>query len=90
VVVRHGRVIAVRGVDLDLHAGQVLAVMGRNGAGKSSLLWALQGSGPRQGGKVDIGGQDPSQLSAAQARRLVALVPQTPADLLYLDSVTQE
>ena len=29
------------------------ALMGRNGSGKSSLLWALQGSGPRQGGSVD-------------------------------------
>ena len=47
VVVRYGDVVAVAGVDLDLHAGQVLAVMGRNGSGKSSLLWALQGSGPR-------------------------------------------
>ena len=33
------------GVDLDLHAGEVTALMGRNGCGKSSLLWALQGSG---------------------------------------------
>jgi energy-coupling factor transport system ATP-binding protein len=64
--------------------------MGRNGSGKSSLLWALQGSGPRHGGSVDIGGVDPSSVSSPTARGLVGLVPQSPADLLYLDTVGQE
>ena len=90
VLVRYGPVIAVRGVDLDLRAGEVTAVMGRNGSGKSSLLWALQGSGPRQAGSVDVAGVDPKQVSAARARALVGLVPQTPADLLYLGSVRAE
>jgi energy-coupling factor transport system ATP-binding protein len=90
VVVRYGSVVAVRGVDLDLAGGEVVALMGRNGSGKSSLLWALQGSGPRQTGTVDIGGVDPGSLSPAKARGIVGLVPQTPADLLYLDSVAEE
>jgi len=90
VVVRYGPVVAVRGVDLDLAAGEVTALMGRNGSGKSSLLWALQGSGPRQSGLVQVGGTDPKSLPAAKARTLVGLVPQTPADLLYLDTVAQE
>ena len=46
--VRYGDVVAVREVDLDLRGGEVVALMGRNGSGKSSLLWALQGSGPAQ------------------------------------------
>jgi energy-coupling factor transporter ATP-binding protein EcfA2 len=90
VVVRYGDVVAVAGVDLELRAGSVVALMGRNGAGKSSLLWALQGSGPRQGGSVDVDGLDPHRLPARQARAMVALVPQTPADLLYLDTVAGE
>jgi energy-coupling factor transport system ATP-binding protein len=90
VVVRYGPVVAVRGVDLDLVGGEVTALMGRNGSGKSSLLWALQGSGPRQTGVVDVGGVDPKTVSSAQGRALVGLVPQTPADLLYLDTVAQE
>ncbi len=90
VVVRHGDVLAVRGVDLDLYAGTVVAVMGRNGSGKSSLLWALQGSGPRQGGTVETGGVDPRAVPAQQARQKVGLVPQTPADLLYLNTVAAE
>ncbi|MQA01422.1 MAG: ATP-binding cassette domain-containing protein [Streptosporangiales bacterium] len=90
VLVRHGDVVAVRAVDLELSAGEVTALMGRNGAGKSSLLWALQGSGPRHGGTVRVGAADPGRLSAAQARSLVALVPQTPGDLLYLETVDEE
>ena len=89
-VVRYGAVIAVRGVDFDLRGSEVTALMGRNGSGKSSLLWAIQGSGPRQSGTVDIDGVDPGSLSAAKARAIVGLVPQTPADLLYLDTVAQE
>lgn len=96
IVVRHGGVTAVREVGLDLRAGEVTALMGRNGSGKSSLLWALQGSGPRQGGSVKVtpaGGapaKDPKRLPATGARQLVGLVPQTPTDLLYLESVAQE
>ncbi|WP_329491885.1 ATP-binding cassette domain-containing protein [Kitasatospora sp. NBC_01246] len=96
VVVRYGPVAAVREVGLELRAGEVTALMGRNGSGKSSLLWALQGSGPRQGGSVKVTGvesgpaKDPKRLPAAQARHLVGLVPQTPTDLLYLETVAQE
>ena len=92
--VHHGRVHAVRGADLEVRAGEVVALMGRNGAGKSSLLWALQGGGPRSGGTVRItttsGEVDSAALRPAQARRHVALVPQTPSDLLYLDTVRAE
>ncbi|MEK2493458.1 ATP-binding cassette domain-containing protein [Kitasatospora purpeofusca] len=96
IVVRYGPVTAVREVGLELRAGRVTALMGRNGSGKSSLLWALQGSGPRQGGSVRVVREDsrppkdPKRVSAAEARQLVGLVPQTPTDLLYLESVAQE
>jgi energy-coupling factor transporter ATP-binding protein EcfA2 len=90
IVVRYGDVVAVREVGLDLTAGRVVALMGRNGSGKSSLLWALQGSGPRHHGTVAVDGQDPRTLSPSQARTLVGLVPQTPSDLLYLDTVDAE
>lgn len=90
VVVRYGARVAVRGVDLALSSGEVTALMGRNGSGKSSLLWALQGSGPRQGGIVDVAGADPRDLSRAEARHCVGLVPQSASDLLYLESVAAE
>ncbi|GAA4285650.1 ABC transporter ATP-binding protein [Georgenia daeguensis] len=90
--VRHGDVDAVRGVDLTLRAGEIVALMGRNGSGKSSLLWAMQGQGPRTGGSVRLAGPgaDPATLPPALARRHVALVPQTPSDLLYLPTVAEE
>jgi energy-coupling factor transport system ATP-binding protein len=90
VVVRYGDTTAVRDVTLALSPRTVTALMGRNGSGKSSLLWALQGSGRRQSGAVTVDGQDPKALPPAAARSLVGLVPQTPADLLYLDSVAAE
>jgi len=64
--------------------------MGRNGSGKSSLIWALQGSGKRRSGTVAVGGDDPAELAPAQRRTHVGLVPQTAADLLYLETVAEE
>ena len=90
VVVRYGDVVAVREADFDLSAGEVVALMGRNGSGKSSLLWAVQGSGRRAGGIVSVGGVDPASLPPREARGRVGLVPQTPGDLLYLDTVEAE
>lgn len=77
IVVEYPGVVAVRGVDLELRQGEVTALMGRNGCGKSSLMWALQGAGRTAAGTVTT------------ARR-VSLVPQTASDLLYLASVRAE
>ena len=90
VSVSYGQTRAVTEASLELHAGETVVVMGRNGSGKSSLLWALQGTGRRDGGSVDVAGQDPAALRADAARRLVGLVPQTAADLLYLETVDEE
>jgi energy-coupling factor transport system ATP-binding protein len=94
VVVRYGEDVAVAGVDLSLAAGEVAALMGRNGSGKSSLLWALQGSGKRAAGRVLATRRgvrvDPATLAAAERRQAVGLVPQTAPDLLYLESVEAE
>jgi energy-coupling factor transport system ATP-binding protein len=86
----HREVVAVRSVDLDVGVASVTALMGRNGAGKSSLLWALHGAGRRDGGTVEIDGRDPATLEPDQARGLVGLVPQEPSDLLYLETVGEE
>ena len=86
----HGRTVALRGVDLTLHSGRVTALMGRNGSGKSSLLWAVQGGGRRTGGQVAVGDADPADLDARDRRERVGLVPQTAADLLYLETVDEE
>ncbi|MFF3856443.1 ABC transporter ATP-binding protein [Micromonospora sp. NPDC002575] len=94
IVVRYPGTVAVAGVDVDLRPGEVVALMGRNGSGKSSLLWAVQGSGPRHGGTVAVAGPqgtvDPKSLPAGRARRHVGLVPQNSGDLLYLETVDAE
>ncbi len=90
VSVSYGRLPALRGVDLTLGRGEVVALMGRNGSGKSTLLWALQGTRRRTAGSVRVDGTDPAGLDAEARRRLVGLVPQTAADLLYLESVDEE
>ena len=90
VVVRYPGRVAVNGVSLAVAAGERVALMGRNGSGKSSLLWALQGTGARHGGDVLIGGQDPAKLKPGPRRRAVGLVPQQPTDLLYRETVADE
>ena len=92
VIVRYGAVVAVAGVDIDLHRGEIVALMGRNGSGKTSLLWALHGAGGRQGGSVALSPDDidPSELQPAEARARIGLVPQAPGDLLYLSTVEDE
>ncbi|RYB95283.1 ABC transporter ATP-binding protein [Nocardioides oleivorans] len=90
VTVVHGAHVAVRDLDLTLGAGRVTVLMGRNGSGKSSLIWALQGTGKRRSGSVHVAGDDPADLAPAQRRTHVGLVPQNAADLLYLESVAQE
>ncbi len=91
----HGRTVAVREVSLTLSHGRVTALMGRNGSGKSSLLWALQGSGPRRSGTVGVAtpdgvSVDPVSLRPAERRAVVGLLPQQAADLLYLETVEEE
>jgi energy-coupling factor transport system ATP-binding protein len=93
--VAHGRTVAVREVSLSLPLGRVTALMGRNGSGKSSLLWALQGSGSRRSGAVAIASAtgesvDPASLKPPERRAVVGLLPQQAADLLYLETVDEE
>lgn len=90
VTVAHGDLVAVRDVSVRVRRGEIVTVMGRNGAGKSSLLWALQGAGKRRAGSLDVRGEDPATVKADRARTLVGLVPQTAGDLLYLETVALE
>lgn len=90
VAVQYGGTVAVRDVDLDVAPGEIVALMGRNGSGKSSLLWALQGAGRRSGGSILVAGADPATMSRSETAARIALVPQQSADLLYHDSVDTE
>jgi len=54
----YGRIRALRGVDLTVHAGEVVALLGPNGAGKSTLLQILTGLFSPDEGKVEVLGHD--------------------------------
>lgn len=87
IVVRHGTVTAVRGVQLQARPGEVVALMGRNGSGKSSLLHAVEGSVRRAAGSVRVAGRDTARLSPREAGALVTLVPQQAPGPLLRDTI---
>ena len=65
------------GVDLEIGAGQVVTLLGRNGMGKTTLLRTLFGQLPLRGGKIHFAGQDISGWSPDRiARAGVAIVPE--------------
>jgi ABC-2 type transport system ATP-binding protein len=62
----YGPIAAVRGLDFQVHAGEVFGLLGPNGAGKTTTVEILEGLRPRGGGRVSVLGFDP----AVQAREL--------------------
>jgi branched-chain amino acid transport system ATP-binding protein len=75
--VRYGRTHAVKRADLTVDAGEIVTVLGANGAGKTSLLRALQGAVRPSGGRVVFDGVDLTAASpAARVRSGMMLVPE--------------
>lgn len=68
-VKRYGRVAALRGADFDLVDGEILAVIGDNGAGKSSLIKALSGALVPDEGEIRLDGEVASFADPIEARR---------------------
>jgi fructose transport system ATP-binding protein len=66
----YGRVVGLAGVDLELHAGEVLAVIGDNGAGKSTLMACLSGAQIPDEGTIFVDGAPVKLRSTADARRV--------------------
>ena len=66
-VVRYGSVTAVDGVDLAARKGEVVALLGRNGAGKTSTVETLEGYRRRFAGAVSVLGVDPGEHRGARA-----------------------
>ncbi|MEO8899313.1 MAG: ATP-binding cassette domain-containing protein [Candidatus Dormibacter sp.] len=75
--VRRGREDILRGVSIDLHAGEVVAMLGANGSGKTTLLAALSGLLAAQRGRTAFEGRDTTGWTAARlARSGVIHLPQ--------------
>ncbi len=68
-VKRYGQVTALDGADFELRAGEILAVIGDNGAGKSSLIKALSGATIPDEGEIYLDGQRIHFKSPIDARR---------------------
>lgn len=68
-VKRYGQVTALDGVDFELRAGEILAVIGDNGAGKSSLIKCLSGATIPDEGEILLDGQPIRFKSPKDARR---------------------
>lgn len=67
---RYGHVVALDDVDLDVHAGEIVALVGDNGAGKSTLVKAIAGTHRIDGGTVLVAGEPAEITSPAAATRL--------------------
>ncbi len=69
-VCRYGQVTAVKGISLKVERGQLVALIGANGAGKSTTLRAISGLLPAAGGTITFEGHD---ITRASARKILSL-----------------
>ena len=72
--VRFGDVEAVAGIDLEAYPGQATALLGRNGAGKSTTMRVLGGVIPPTGGRVRVAGLD-LRTQALEVKRVTGYCP---------------
>lgn len=74
--VHYGTIHAVQGVSFSVKEGEIVSIVGSNGAGKSTIMWTLAGVVPSSGGIVEIMGAPlPSKPNEVVAKGL-ALVPE--------------
>jgi branched-chain amino acid transport system ATP-binding protein len=75
--VRYGQVEALHGVSLEVHPGEIVALIGSNGAGKSTTLRAISGMIRSERGRVIFNGEDIAKLRSDQiVRRGLAHIPE--------------
>jgi iron complex transport system ATP-binding protein len=66
----------LRDVSVIIQPGEILAIVGPNGVGKSTLVRALSGVNLIRSGRVKVNGQDVARLTTQQRARIMAVVPQ--------------
>jgi branched-chain amino acid transport system ATP-binding protein len=76
VSVHYGRIQALRGISLTVEEGEVVALIGANGAGKSTTMRAISGIRPVSTGRIRFDGQDVTKMRADL--RVVAGISQAP------------
>lgn len=88
--IRKAERTVLHGIDLTLYEGERIALIGNNGAGKSSLLKLIAGIAKPSDGSVAVLQQDTRSTSLEQLSRDVAFVFQNPEDMFIEDSVRKE
>ena len=66
----YGRVIALKGVDLDVNEGEIVTLIGANGAGKSTLMMTICGNPRAREGTISFAGRDITQMPTHEIARL--------------------
>jgi branched-chain amino acid transport system ATP-binding protein len=66
----YGKIIALKGVDLDVNDGEIVALIGANGAGKSTLMMSVFGRPRAQAGKILYDGEDITNVPTHRIARL--------------------
>jgi branched-chain amino acid transport system ATP-binding protein len=66
----YGRVMALKGVDIDVHEGEIVTLIGANGAGKSTLMMTICGNPRCREGTIAFAGQDITHLPTHEIARL--------------------
>ncbi len=80
---RYGHAAAVEGVDMTIEKGQIYGLVGRNGAGKTTIIRMVTAQTPPTAGEIELfGATDPKALSAARAR--TGAMVETPSFYPYL------
>src|SRR5262252_8456844 len=66
----YGRVMALKGVDVDVHEGEIVTLIGANGAGKSTLMMTIFGNPRAREGRIVFAGTDITNLPTHEIARL--------------------
>ena len=66
----YGRVMALKGVDLDVNEGEIVTLIGANGAGKSTLMMTVCGNPRAREGMIDFAGHDITRMPTHEIARL--------------------
>ena len=68
--IRYGAIEAVKGVSIDVEEGSAIAIVGANGAGKSSIIRAISGLVPASSGSIEFFGQNITRFPAEKITKL--------------------
>jgi branched-chain amino acid transport system ATP-binding protein len=66
----YGKIQALRGIDLDVHEGEIVALIGSNGAGKSTLMMTICGNPRARDGQIQYGGSNITNLATHEIARM--------------------